>query len=79
MRHKVVIDRAVAAELGVSQREVGLITAEFIRQLREHLADFGMLSIEGLGSFRVARVEQPRISTLVTGNFKKGRREKNER
>jgi nucleoid DNA-binding protein len=72
MRHKVVIDRAVAAELGVSQRKVSFITTEFIRQLREHLAEFETLSIEGLGSFRVARVDRPRISTLVTGNFKKG-------
>lgn len=74
MRHKVVVDRAVSAELGIAQRKVSLITAEFIRQLTEHLAEYGVLSIEGLGRFQVERVEHPRVTTLVTGRFKGGER-----
>lgn len=79
MRHKVVLDREVALELGMSQREVSLITTEFIRQLGIHLAEYGVLSIEGLGRFQVGPVRQPRVSTLVTGTFKKGGRKKSRK
>ncbi len=75
MRHKTVVDRAVATELGISQRRVSLVTAEFIRQLTEHLAEYGVLSIEGLGRFQLVHVQHVnRVSTLVTGKFKKGER-----
>jgi len=76
MRHKVILDREVAVELGVDQRKVSRVTAEFIRQLGLHLAEYGVLSIEGLGSFRIGPVDKPHEATLVTGTFKKnGRRE----
>lgn len=73
-RHKHILDRAVAAELGISQQKVGLITSEFLRQFAIHLVDYGVLSVEGLGRFQVEQVEPRRTVVLTTGTFKKGQR-----
>ena len=70
MKH--VIDRAVAAELGVSSTTVSRITAEFIRQFGLHLAEYGRISLEGLGRFWVKKILSPRVNVLMTGTFRKG-------
>lgn len=73
MKHKHILDRAVAAELGVAKSKVSLITSEFMRQFALHLVEYGVLSVEGLGRFQVVeRVEPRRTVVLTTGRFKKG-------
>lgn len=72
-RHKTILDQATALELGVSHPKVSQITSEFIRQLGLHLAQFGRVSIEGLGRFRVERMNHTTVCKLVTGRFQGGR------
>lgn len=73
---KAKLDRAVAQSLFVSRKEVRVITAEFITQLRRVLAEQGEATIDGLGRFKVEVIEPKPGNTreLVTGTFKPGER-----
>lgn len=68
------LDRAVAKNLLVDRREVRVITQAWINQLRNLLAKNETVSIEGLGRFRVQRInpEQNPIRNLTAGTFKPG-------
>ena len=53
MKTKVELDETVAANLGLSRREVSDITFEFIESIRSLLVKEGIVAIPRLGSIRV--------------------------
>jgi nucleoid DNA-binding protein/ribosomal protein S27AE len=77
MKHKSCLDARVARELGMfsdkKRRMVNLITAEFLRQLCELIAEQGVAGVEGLGRFSVSVNTNRRKATLVRGTEKSGK------
>jgi nucleoid DNA-binding protein len=54
---KGVLDRRVALQVGMSPRDVSLITATFLSMVREELAELNAVVLDGVGSIRVVARE----------------------
>jgi nucleoid DNA-binding protein len=72
VKRKIALDLMGAAEIGMNRAQFARATAAFIYAIREALARYGEVRIEGLGNFKVF-VERSPVPMLERGAKKRPR------
>lgn len=72
MKKKLELDLAVAADLGINKKQVALITAAFVQELKNTIMEDGVAYVDSLGRFKLMAEVGGKRAVLKKGNFKKG-------